>query len=184
MDAIERLEKATAHAATKVAAIKPDQLSLPTPCAELDVRGLLNHLFAGLEMMTSAAQTGKGTVDPNVDRVADDPGGSYAKGCEQMLNAFRAEDVMSKTLEMPFGAMPGENVAGIAFMEQLIHSWDIAKATGQDATLPEDLATECLEAFTPMDAMLRGPGVFGPKVEVAEDAPTTERLVAFAGRKP
>lgn len=28
---------------------------------------------------------------------------------------------------------------GVAFSNQLLHSWDLAKATGQDATMPDGL---------------------------------------------
>jgi uncharacterized protein (TIGR03086 family) len=80
--------------------------------------------------------------------------------------------------------MPGAMMAQIAFMEHLTHAWDIAKATGQDTTLPPALVSECLEIVTTMDAMLRMPGVCGPAVSVPDDAPAQDKLVAFLGRHP
>ena len=35
----------------------------------------------------------------------------------------------------------------------------------------------------PMDAMIRQPGVFGPKVECAADADTQTQFLSFLGRK-
>lgn len=184
MDAIERLEKSTAHAAGIVRGVKDDHLSNQTPCSEFDVRALLNHLLAGVAMLTAAAQTGKGDR-PDGDIVGPDPAALYEEGRAKLLEALRAEGVLQKQFEMPFGTMPAEMLVGvIAFPEYLVHAWDLAKATGQDATIPEALAQEALDALTPIDAMLRGPGVFGPKVDVPENAPITDRLVAFAGRQP
>ena len=85
---------------------------------------------------------------------------------------------------MPFGTLPGQMMAGIAFMEHVTHAWDIAKATGQDATIPDDLVTEVTGVVTPMDQMLRMPGVCGPAVGVPDDASATDRFVAFMGRRP
>ena len=75
-------------------------------------------------------------------------------------------------------------MAGIAFMEHLTHAWDVAQATSQDATLPADLVSQCLELVTPMDAMLRMPGVCGAAVSVPEDASPQDKLIAFLGRNP
>jgi len=55
-------------------------------------------------------------------------------------------------------------MADIAFMEHVTHGWDIANATGQDATISDDLVTEVTGVVTPMDHMLRMPGFCGPAV--------------------
>lgn len=185
MEPLERIERATGHLAKVAEGVKPDDLAKSTPCSEFDVRGLLNHLFGGLEMLTVGAETGDATqVDLSKDRVSDDVGNQYAQAREKLLAAWNQPGVLEKPLKMPFGEMPGAMMAGIAFFEHLTHAWDLAKATGQDAELPEDLAAECLEAITPMDAMFRMPGVCGPKVEVPDDASISDKLVAFAGRRP
>ena len=183
MDAIKRIESATAVASEKVHGIKEDQLSDPTPCSELDVRGLLNHLLGGLEMLRDAASGGKPAM-PDGDQFGSDPGKVYDERRAKLLEAVRGEGVLDRNWEMPFGSLPGQMMAGIAFMEHLTHAWDIAKATGQDTDLPEDLVKECLDVVRPMDAMLRMPGVCGPAVEVPADAPLSDQLAGFMGRQP
>ena len=74
-------------------------------------------------------------------------------------------------------------MAGIAFMEHLTHAWDLAKATGQDTTLPDELVKECAETVAAMDEMLRMPGVCGPAVTVGDDASAQYKLIAFMGRR-
>lgn len=185
MDPIERIEKATALAGEKVAQVKPEDLDKPTPCAEFDVRGLLNHVIGGLDMLKTAADGGKAEA-PGQDLIGDgaDVGDQYATRRAALLDSIRAEGALDRPWEMPFGSMPGSMMAGIAFMEHLTHAWDVAKATGQDASLPDDVVNECLELVKPMDAMLRMPGVCGPVVEVPEDASPTDKLAGFMGRQP
>jgi uncharacterized protein (TIGR03086 family) len=183
MDAVERIEKATAVASEKVNGIKQDQLSDPTPCSELDVRGLLNHLLGGLNMLAEAAEGGKPAM-PDGDQFDADPGKVYDERRAKLLQAIREEGVFDRNWEMPFATLPGQMMAGIAFMEHLTHAWDVAKATGQDTELPEDLVKECLEVVRPIDAMLRMPGVCAAAVEVPADASLTDQLVGFMGRQP
>jgi uncharacterized protein (TIGR03086 family) len=65
---------------TTVAGIGPDQWSAPTPCAEWDVRGLVNHLVAGnwwaSELARGATIDGVGSrLDGDV--LGDDPLDAY-----------------------------------------------------------------------------------------------------------
>lgn len=183
MDPIELIERATEHTAKIANGVKAEHLDKPTPCSEFDVRGLLNHMLGGLTMLATAAETGT-AKPPEGDQVTGDVGAEYASRREKVLQAWRAPGVLEKTLTMPFGAMPGQMMAGIAFMEHLLHGWDLAKATGQDSTLPEELAKTCLEQLRPMGEMWRMPGVFGPEVQCPDGASITDQLVAFAGRTP
>lgn len=183
MDPIERIEKATELASQKVHGVKQDQLSDPTPCSEFDVRGLLNHLIGGLEMLRTAASGSKAEM-PQGDQFGADPGNDYDERRAKLLEAIKAEGALERNWEMPFGSMPGAMMAGIAFMEHVTHAWDVAKATGQDTELPDDLVKETLEVVRPMDAMLRMPGVCGPAVDVPADASLSTQLAGFMGRQP
>jgi uncharacterized protein (TIGR03086 family) len=183
VDPIKRIELATAFASDKVKQVTAADMAKPTPCAEFDLHALLNHLLGGLSMLTTAASGGKATM-PEGDQVGSDPGATYDERRSALLSALEDPGVLERNWEMPFGSMAGGMMAGIAFMEHLTHGWDVAKATGQDTTIPADLVAECTELVTPMDAMLRMPGVCGPRVEVAESASAQDKLIAFLGRTP
>jgi uncharacterized protein (TIGR03086 family) len=183
MDPIERIDRATAVASEKVKGVTTADMSQPTPCAEFDVRALLNHMLGGLSMLTTAAQGEKAAV-PDGDQIGSDPAGAYDQRRTALLAAVREPGVLDRDWEMPFGSMAGQMMAGIAFMEHLTHAWDLAKATGQDTTLPSDLVAECTQLVTPMDAMLRTPGVCGPAVTVGGDASAQDKFIAFMGRNP
>jgi uncharacterized protein (TIGR03086 family) len=70
-------------------------------------------------------------------------------------------------------------------MDQLIHTWDLATATGQDATLAPELVAICSAMFLPdMPEMGRAGGLVGPAVAVAPDASAQAKLLGAMGRQP
>ncbi|MGQ0775367.1 MAG: hypothetical protein ACT4NY_13245 [Pseudonocardiales bacterium] len=79
-------------------------------------------------------------------------------------------------------------VAGLVVLDELvIHGWDLARASGQ----VYDCDPTSLDAVHSFVAQFSGPGheaqregLFGPVVEVPDDAPLLDRVIAFSGRDP
>ena len=70
-------------------------------------------------------------------------------------------------------------------MDVLIHTWDLAHATGQDEKLDPSLVKACSAMFLPdMPERGRAAGIIGPAVEIGEDASPQDRLLAAMGRHP
>jgi uncharacterized protein (TIGR03086 family) len=65
-----------------------------------------------------------------------------------------------------------------------MHSWDLARATGQPIALDEDRCAEMLAGMQPIDEILRASGQYGPKVDVPTDASAMDQLMGFIGRDP
>ena len=65
-----------------------------------------------------------------------------------------------------------------------MHTWDLARATGQDDTLDADTCAVMLAGMEPMDEVLRASGQYGAKVPVPADAHVQDRLIGFIGRDP
>jgi uncharacterized protein (TIGR03086 family) len=97
--------------------------------------------------------------------------------------AFRTPGALEKTVTTPFGDMPGETFARLLAFDLLMHSWDLATATGRQLDVPAELVAEidgfARAAVTPD---LRGPETFGPEAEASGAASALDRLVAFSGR--
>jgi uncharacterized protein (TIGR03086 family) len=69
--------------------------------------------------------------------------------------------------------------------ELLVHGWDLARATGQPADLPEDLAEGALRSWQTRLADRPRQGMpFAEPTPIAGDAPAIDRLAAYLGRKP
>ncbi len=64
-------------------------------------------------------------------------------------------------------------------------SLDLARATGQDASLDTELVDACIAMFLPdMPERGRAGGVVGPAVDVPSGASAQDRLLAAMGRRP
>jgi uncharacterized protein (TIGR03086 family) len=185
MDILDLLERATAWTSTKVTGAA-DQLDAQTPCTEWTVKRLLDHMLYVQEMF-AAAPSGGSVAPPSgppPELVGDDPVGEYEAARKKTLHAFSQPGVIEGMLND--GQRPAAAMLGILFADQLTHGWDLAKATGQDATMPPNLAAaawQFLDGRIP-DAS-RGPGKnFADAVAVPEDASDQDKLLAYCGRSP
>jgi uncharacterized protein (TIGR03086 family) len=183
MEPIERIEKAVQHASKVVHGVKDEHYGEQTPCTEFKVKDLLNHMIGGLEMLRDAAAGGSPAM-PDGDQFGADPGKEYDARSAKLLDVLREPGVLDRTWKMPFGELPGQMMAGICFVEHVTHGWDLAKATGQDTTISDELIAEARGVVEPMDAMWRMQGVCGPVVAVPETASETDRFAGFMGRQP
>jgi uncharacterized protein (TIGR03086 family) len=70
-------------------------------------------------------------------------------------------------------------------MDVLVHTWDLATATGQDPNLDPELVDACVAMFLPdMPERGRAAGIVGPAVDVPDDASPQDRLLGAMGRRP
>ncbi len=120
---------------------------------------------------------------PSVD---DDPAGAWIHLADS-LQALLDDPEQAQRLitHEHLGTVTVEHVIGmIMFGDVLIHTWDLARATGLDETLDTAIVTEMLIGMEPMDEMLRASGQYGPRVIVPDDADVQTKLIAFTGRTP
>lgn len=187
MDVDAILERGLDCTGRVVAGVRPEQYGNSTPCAEWTVRDLLNHVIGGNHFFAAAAAGNTPDIGGETpDLIGDDPATAYAQSAKTALEAWRRPGVAESTIKLPFGEMPGSFAMGIHFVDHLVHSWDLAKATGQDTAVDAELAEAAYGIIRGnVPEQFRGPGgPFGPEVSVPEDAPIQERLVAYLGRQP
>lgn len=171
---------ATDRAVAVVEAVRHDQLGWPTPCSEWTVQQLIDHLVGGAEYLL-AATSGRPTV-----AAEGATGSDYRLGVRQVLAAVAQPGVMERICLSPLGfEWPvGQAVAG-TFMDVLIHTWDLARATHQDERLDPVLVEACTVMFVPeMPRRGREAGLIGPEMPVGADASAQDRLLAVMGRRP
>jgi uncharacterized protein (TIGR03086 family) len=108
------------------------------------------------------------------DLLGDDPVADFSQARSELIETFQEPGVIEKT---------GPSL-GIAFADQLLHGWDLAKATGQDATMPAGLPEAAYSTIHGQFTEEQRKGVFEPEVEVGPDASAQDRLLAYAGRDP
>ena len=178
LQAVDLFERATRHADAVISRVTSAQLSHPTPCSEWTVQDLIDHMVGGPAYLLSALG-GQQPTPHSGATVAE-----YRAHVARALVAVREPGALSRTCQSPlsFEWSIEQAVAG-TFMDQLIHTWDLATATGQDATLDPDLVAACTAMFLPvMPEMGRAGGLVGPAVDVPDDASAQEKLLAAMGR--
>jgi uncharacterized protein (TIGR03086 family) len=166
-------------------------MGAPTPCAQWDVRALLNHVIGTLWLAEGlfSDQPPRYPMAPGglppADLAGDDPAAAYAEASAAALAAAASGDALTRVHLTPLGEMPGPALAGFATLDILVHGWDLAKATSQPADLDGRLAAHVLgfaaQSLATPDSRA---GRISPAVPAAADAPITSRLAAFLGRHP
>lgn len=167
-------------------AVRPDQLTQPTPCDEFDVAALMAHLVATVDR---ARVIGAGGDPASVPLVAAPAGGgdwsaAYRAATETMWAVWDDDALLAADVTAPWGRVAGHAAIWGYLNETLVHGWDLAAATGQPAEADPALAEAALAvARRAIPASPRGGHVpFGAVVEPAAGAGPTERLANWSGR--
>jgi len=174
-DLLDRYATASGWTSSKVAGAVT-QLNAPTLCDQWDVRNLLNHMLDTQHYFVRAAR-GEDVSPPSPNPpeiLGEDPVADFDRARAETLSTFAEPGVIEKT---------GPSL-GIAFTDQLLHGWDLAKATAQDATMPEGLAAAAFEMIHGRFTDEQRRGVFKAEVPVAADASAQDKLLAYTGRDP
>jgi len=180
---VDQLSTALDAAGELVAGITPEQWSGPTPCTGWDVRALVTHLSDGNHLFATALSDGASA--PDADRGGNgDLVAAYRDSAEAVVAAFRRPGALERTVEVPFGTVPGAVALHLRLTEVLVHGWDLAQATGQVGAFDEDLAEQEL-AFTreALGAVPPGRSPFAPPTPAPDTAPALDRLAACLGRR-
>ncbi len=169
-----------------VAGTKPDQMHNPTPCANWDVRELINHFVGGAHMFASAFRGEEQHIDadaPMPDLVGNDPSASLDAALADFNAAIDAPGAMDKVINLPFGQIPGPIVLEILKFDLLVHAWDLSQATGQKFDPPAEVAEQGLQTAQMIIAPpARDGDTFKDEVSAPASASALEKLVAFTGR--
>ncbi|MEU9125207.1 TIGR03086 family metal-binding protein [Streptomyces sp. NPDC048506] len=162
-----------------VRAVEPAQFGLPTPCAQWDVRSLLDHVVRENMLWTDLAN-GTPCSDATADHLGTDHVEAFRAAAQASLAAFRRPGM----LDQRYGPAPGRRLVEQLLIEMLVHAWDLATAIGQPRDLVTDLAESALPVVREVYASLpRTPGgSFAPPRPVPHDAPALDRLAGYLGR--
>ena len=188
MDPVTLHRRSLARCRELVTGVRDDQWTASTPCADWDVRALVNHLTA--EHAWAPPLLAGQTIEEVGDRyegdlLGDDPARAHDEAAQAALEAVEALDDLERTVHLSFGDVPAAFYLQQRWVDLLVHGWDLAIATGQDATMDPEMAQEAYDLVHPMITdEVRASGIFGPEVPVAADADIQTRLLGFLGRRP
>ncbi|MGE2716034.1 TIGR03086 family metal-binding protein [Mycolicibacterium litorale] len=161
-----------------VRGIAADDLGKQTPCREFDVAGLTDHLMTSITVLGGAAGAELPERDPS-----DSVERQVILAARPALDAWHRRGIEG-TVDVGGTEMPAAVLVSILSLEFLVHAWDYAAATGREVPAPDSLSEYVLgltrKFLTPEGRVRAG---FDDPVEVPEDAPPLQRLLAFTGRR-
>jgi uncharacterized protein (TIGR03086 family) len=155
----------------------------PSPVPDWAARDVVRHLVG---WFPGFLESGSGIRLPSGPSVDDDPVGAWQAHADAVQAVLDDPATPGRAFSNPHtGEMPLDVAVDRFYtVDVFMHTWDLARATGQDDTLDPTLSAELLAGMEPIDELLRSSGQYGPAVPVADDAPAQDRMVAFIGRDP
>ncbi|MER5883359.1 TIGR03086 family metal-binding protein [Streptomyces sp. NPDC001941] len=178
------LDRAATRAVAVVDGIGDEQLGLPTPCAEYDVRALVDHLTQ--VVVNFQALAAKGTTDfsatPAYVREDADWRALFAAETGKLCAAWAAPGAEEGTTGQM--GLPARTVAAMVLGDVVVHAWDLARATGQDFAVDPEVVQGLSGEVEQMAPMARKTGVFGEPFPLPDGASGFDRVLATTGRDP
>jgi uncharacterized protein (TIGR03086 family) len=169
---LDALARALDQTAAVLAAVPADKLADATPCHDWDVGGLIAHVVAAPRNFIVMASGGEPDWSAS-PRLPEDWNAEFRSAADELLRTWRDVGESAAPQQMDWQTA-----------EFAIHTWDLARATGQPTDLDPEVAQRGLDFMsTALTSDNRGEA-FGPSVTLPPDASVSDRLVAFAGRDP
>jgi uncharacterized protein (TIGR03086 family) len=164
--------------------VAEDQLGERTPCEDWSVRDLANHLLGTSESMRRAgAREERDKEDPwgtSGDHMTTGWRDDLSGRLTGLADAWATEEAWEGELD----GTPRQGMGDMAYVEVMLHGWDLAAATGQDLSFDDGAVAQARAVMEQIGQLGRDGGAFGDLVEVGEDASDWERVLAEGGRDP
>ena len=155
---IDRFVLAAAGFEARLRAVRPGDWARPTPCAEWDVRMLVNHMVRGNLNYTGLVR-GATAADflrmRDADALGTDALAAYRSSTVDCLVAFEGGG-LDRVLDYPLGAVTGAQALAVRTTDTVVHTWDLARAVGGDEVLDAGLVTWIDAEFDAIYAGLDG----------------------------
>ncbi|MFF9624932.1 TIGR03086 family metal-binding protein [Streptomyces griseosporeus] len=189
VDGFKLLADAHEYLMTAVRGVPEEAWGAATPCSEWTVRQVFQH--ARLDQQALTMQITGQAPESDPFEPADALPGSGADAAMQLEATLAAalkaweSGREAESVATPMGPMPAQAGAMVAALDAAVHAWDIARATGQDLPLTEDMAERLeIPAGQVVEFVRQSFGKYAPVVETPADASRADKLLAFTGRDP
>ncbi|MBO0715439.1 MAG: TIGR03086 family protein [Acidimicrobiales bacterium] len=178
--AAERYQLIAGAFDARVQAAPPDTWNDQSPCTEWKARDVVAHVVDNHRRLIAEVA---GT-EPKPMTAEEDPKAAWTSAYATMRQLTEDPGAMAHSVHGPMGEMPLEQMLPqFVCMDMLVHTWDLARAVGGDERLNQEAVREAYETVKPMDAMIRQPNVFGPKLDPPPGADVQTEFLYFLGRR-
>lgn len=154
----------------------------PTPDSEWTTHDLVAHVVdeqRWIPKLLTGCDYAQAEAD--VEPIGDDLVAEWHRFSTAATDAWRnaPKDV---PVHLSTDVVPAAQYLAEQTSDITIHTWDLARATATDDTLPAELVQAVWEYFEPQIEDLASTGLYAAPVDVDDDAPLQVRLLAVTGR--
>lgn len=174
---LERYDVAAAGFRRRLEPLGDPEFGCPSPCDGWTAGQLVDH---ATDVLVLVGDYVGDPVEQRDDRRLD----RFDRSSRALRSKLADDRLGGVVVDSPFGRLALKQlVSSVVVHDLLVHTWDLARATGGDEGLDPGLVEHTLASMTPFDEQLRSHG-FGPKLEAPEGADPQTQLLCFLGRKP
>jgi uncharacterized protein (TIGR03086 family) len=181
------MSAAAAETARVVGNVNAGELDRKTPCADWDLRTLLNHTILWTAYSAEQRAYGKSVAEDLMSKdFAAAPGfaADYQAQVARAVQAWSDPKAWAGGRSVMGSETPATDIAAMLIAEMVLHGWDIARATGQDYQCSQELANELLQTVETQGEMFRQYQGFAAIVPVPDSADAFDRALSLSGRDP
>jgi uncharacterized protein (TIGR03086 family) len=155
----------------------------PSPVAEWTARDVVRHL---VEWFPGFLEAGAGIKLASGPSVEDDPVAAWQTHFDAVQEVLDDPETPNRVLtNRHIGDVPlPEAIDKFYTADVFMHTWDLARASGQDDRLDQEFCAELLAGMEPMEDIMRASGQYGARVAVPDDADAQTKMLGFIGRDP
>ncbi len=152
----------------------------PSPVVGWAARDVVRHLTVWFPGFLAS---GAGVELPHGASADGDPVAAWQVHCDGVQAVLDDPAMAHRELTNPhIGSLPVPAALDQFYTSDVfMHTWDLARATGQDDRLDPDF---CAQLLAGMEEVLRSSGQYGARVEVPAGADAQTRLLGFIGWDP
>lgn len=177
------------HMLAMTATISDADLGRPTPCRDMDLAALLAHVDGLSQAFTAAARKDFGPLtstppDPAQSRLSSEWRDDLARHVRELAHSWDDAAAWEGMTQAGGVELPAEIMGRVALSELVLHGWDVAHAAGVPFEVPDEILQVVFDFHHPPQPQDEREGMFGPVVEVPDDAPLVDRLAGLTGRDP
>jgi uncharacterized protein (TIGR03086 family) len=154
-----------------------------TPVPEWTARDVVRHL---VEWLPGFLASGSDVQPPRGPDIDQDPVASWAAHCGWVQALLNDQGSARRMLNnRHIGSMPLDRAIDQFYTTDVfMHTWDLARATGQDDRLDADYCAQLVDGMETYEEAIRSSGQYGPRVPTPPGSDAQTRLLGFIGRDP
>ena len=153
----------------------------PSPCVDWSALDVLAHNIGMCQMITGFVNGEGASVSDHPE--IKNPKEEWITARDQVLEALGRKETLQMRADTPWGNLTIEKFLGVVVVDPLTHTFDLARAVGQEIRIDDALAAMSYERLKAAGDSIRGEK-FGSEIQTDENDSIVHKFIAVTGRKP